>query len=671
MSRVDPQLSTAKRKQRTQVFTSHMAHASLERQLAALQTAKIDLESKLREKDVQIDRLEGDRRWLAEREQAEREEKERERTEREEEKRKSDTEIRSQRNAMRALREEFADLEDAHSTLSRQTSQTIAQQKAEISTMSRQLTRLQDQITEMQIIADDRSRAFETLQSQYDELLEAQDNTIARRSGEDENWTIVREELHRQASHLRSVEAANVKMTAELTVLRQRNASVEVLREQKRELERKLTAAEALNEKVVKLEAELEAARREREEWASNSTTPSRTPVSVTQSLSNLRLKNARLLEEHGSNVALLRRREMELAESEEREKELVNTCTKLEKEVEGLKDKVARADQRSALAEREVGFLQAMITSFTAEEAAQEDGDTTRVDSATRQRVHDLEKLLSEYKENSAKLEQQISDLGGDPASSGDMRPRKQLVEELEEERDRRIKAEAALKASTEVEEKHLVQIDKLEQTLFELQGEIGGGRHLPPGVRVLSLRDNPASQWEDLSRKAMERVKSENEALLKRLKEVEERIGTGPVNHGGEELVPRQSFEVAVQEKEELEDALKQKDKRLMRLKQIYAAKSEEFKEAIASILGLKLAFYPNGQVRVTSIFDLSASFVFQQAKNDDTGMTMQLVGAGEDSPEEVDQLMRYWVQEAQCIPGFLASITLECYEKSKRNA
>ena len=67
------------------------------------------------------------------------------------------------------------------------------------------------------------------------------------------------------------------------------------------------------------------------------------------------------------------------------------------------------------------------------------------------------------------------------------------------------------------------MAEIDKLEQTLFELQGEIGGGRHIPPGVRVLSLRDNPASQWEDLSRKALDRMKEENEALLKRLKEVE----------------------------------------------------------------------------------------------------------------------------------------------------
>lgn len=119
----------------------------------------------------------------------------------------------------------------------------------------------------MQVIAEDRSRAFESLQAQYDDLLESQDSTLSRRSGEDENWAIVREELHRQASHLRSVEAANAKLTAELTVLRQRSMSVEVLREQKRELEKKVTNMDGLKEKVVKLEAELDAARREREEW--------------------------------------------------------------------------------------------------------------------------------------------------------------------------------------------------------------------------------------------------------------------------------------------------------------------------------------------------------------------------------------------------------------------
>ena len=50
-----------------------MARTSMERQLAALQASKTELEAKLREKDAFIERLEGDRRWLAEREKEERE----------------------------------------------------------------------------------------------------------------------------------------------------------------------------------------------------------------------------------------------------------------------------------------------------------------------------------------------------------------------------------------------------------------------------------------------------------------------------------------------------------------------------------------------------------------------------------------------------------------------
>lgn len=63
-----------------------MAHASLERQLAAAQTAKLELETKLREKELIVEQLEGDRRWLTQREKEEREEKERECAEYQEEK---------------------------------------------------------------------------------------------------------------------------------------------------------------------------------------------------------------------------------------------------------------------------------------------------------------------------------------------------------------------------------------------------------------------------------------------------------------------------------------------------------------------------------------------------------------------------------------------------------
>lgn len=115
-----------------------------------------------------------------------------------------------------------------------------------------------------------------------------------------------------------------------------------------------------------------------------------------------------------------------------------------------------------------------------------------------------------------------------------------------------------------------HLDKIEELEQTLFELRGEIAGGRRIPPGVRILSIRENPEQQWFDLRQATMDRLKSENEALLKRLKELEDN-GVRHLEGSGEELVPRESWELVNKEKQDLEELIKKKEKRLLRLQQV----------------------------------------------------------------------------------------------------
>lgn len=128
-----------------------------------------------------------------------------------------------------------------------------------------------------------------------------------------------------------------------------------------------------------------------------------------------------------------------------------------------------------------------------------------------------------------------------------------------------------AALSEVESASEKHLERIEQLEQTLFELRGEIGAGHHVPPGVRVLSLKQNPAQEWSDLRQAVMDRLKGENEALIKRLKELEESGQSTTSGARGDDLVPRESWEVVNKEKTELEDVVKQKEKRLLRLQQV----------------------------------------------------------------------------------------------------
>lgn len=69
----DPQFSTSKRQHRTQLFTNSICHASLERQVLQAQTARIELEAKLGERELAVQRLERDSWHYADREREERE----------------------------------------------------------------------------------------------------------------------------------------------------------------------------------------------------------------------------------------------------------------------------------------------------------------------------------------------------------------------------------------------------------------------------------------------------------------------------------------------------------------------------------------------------------------------------------------------------------------------
>ncbi|KAJ6454551.1 MAD-domain-containing protein [Mycena vitilis] len=659
----DPHLSSAKRQQRTQAFTSNMAHASLERQLVAAQTTKMELETKLREKDLLIEKLERDRRWFSDREQQEREEKDQERAEYEEQTKKKDAELRTLRSALTALREEFADLKDAHSSLSRSTSQTIASQKSQITTLTRQTALLEDEVSQFKLLAEERSHTIDEIQVQFQELNNLPESKAAEQENND--MAVVREELHRQAAYLRTLESTNAKLTSELAVLRDRHTSIEVLREEKRGLERKLQPLDGLREKVVKLEAQVEAGRLERETWARNqssdaasTSTPSKTPVAVTQGLSALRLEHAQLLEDHGATKALLRSKEAELVNAEIRALDTQETIEKLEAEVSLLSDKTSRSEQRTSLAEREVKFMKALVSSFSLEEANK---DGAAVDGARVEQVQQLEKLLEEYKATNLRLTQQINEaVGREPVSVAEERK-----QELERERAATLQAQQALDAALSESTAHMERIDQLEQELFELGGEIAGGRHVPPGIRVLSfmdtpdllLRDNPQARQTELGR-----IKQENSALITRIEELQEGGARADV---GEHFIPKESWDAVCKERDEMREMYNQKGIRLKRLQDIFQSKAQEFKDSVSALLGIKLTFFQSGQVRVDSLYDKHATFVFKPSSDG----SMQLTALGEGGPEDLPNLMAYWVETEQCIPGFLASVTLELYEKSKR--
>lgn len=85
-------------------------------------------------------------------------------------------------------------------------------------------------------------------------------------------------------------------------------------------------------------------------------------PVALTQQIATIRLEHAALLESHGSTAALLRSREAELAAARGQSEKFCKTVASLEEHIRLLDQKIRRRETRLSTAEREIGFLQALV---------------------------------------------------------------------------------------------------------------------------------------------------------------------------------------------------------------------------------------------------------------------------------------------------------------------
>ncbi|KAF8827931.1 hypothetical protein HHX47_DHR4000552 [Lentinula edodes] len=691
----DSSLPNTKRHLRTTI-NNNLNAAAVERKLAILQTNCAELEKKVREKDQRLDLLEKDRRWLNDRETEEREAREREGKEAREREVKLKNELAAAKISLSNLEVSHAELQDAHSKLERSRNHEVSLLKTQLEETQKQAMFLEARVEEEKNAAKIAASNIASASSSTPSLSQSTSSIP------DTDNRLLTAELKRQATYLRQLESTNTRLNADVVVLksdnailRDRNATVEVLKEEKRGLESRLKMKEVEVEKLVR-----EVVRRDHRSSSSKRSSLPLNPstlathlgldqddvdasVGVNDSLKDLphptvkeiselaalRLEHAALLDQHGTTLSEL------AALRGEKEALLQQTSSR--------GNLAVPEDEELETALKELAFLEAAVARLTS------DNSSLHNDANTVAEVKHYQALFNDAKRLNADLRSEIE------TSLNKLRQHSEQdieTEKKNEERDQLLQDQLE-KMRTELQSEKVKReeleksLDTVEQELFDLRGEVAGGRHIPPNTRVLEMKDNPHAEWEMSHTAVLERLKGENQALLKRLIDIEavlKEAGAAQASQASETksdvsvstLVPRESLDIAVKDKEDLEDVLKQKEKRLLRLQQVFKAKSAEFREAIESIMGVKLAFYPNGQVRVTSLFDLNASFVFGPDKTvkvssqtEPNGMNMQLVATGEGGPQDLPDLMRYWIETEACIPGFLASITLECYESSKR--
>lgn len=179
-------------------------------------------------------------------------------------------------------------------------------------------------------------------------------------------------------------------------------------------------------------------------------------------------------------------------------------------------------------------------------------------------------------------------------------------------------------------------------------------------PKQRILQLKNNPASKEQAIRQSMLDDLKKENQELITQLQQVNNDTAMVGVI---ESTIPAQSFDNLQAESERMANTVAQKEKRILRMQQVWAAKVREYHEAVASLLGYKVDFSADGMVRLASMYaDANdISFVFKSSENDQG--TLKIVGANKDMyMKTLESSYNYCVNERGSIPAFLSAVTME---------
>jgi mitotic spindle assembly checkpoint protein MAD1 len=185
--------------------------------------------------------------------------------------------------------------------------------------------------------------------------------------------------------------------------------------------------------------------------------------------------------------------------------------------------------------------------------------------------RIAALENVIEELKEANEALASEMNEMGGDAAQviSGPGRGSiSALKAALSEERQRVSDLTEELSAARGEAIRLEKRVASLDEQLFRLQGDVGTGRLVPPGIRILEMAGNPAAKWFGKREEDVQRLRKENEALRSMMGDGVARPTEGAAADG---LVPKETLDVLIQEKAELEKTIKEKEKRLLRLQQV----------------------------------------------------------------------------------------------------
>lgn len=570
--------------------------------------------------------------------------------------------LRTAQEECRTAKEESEEVQTEFEGLDRQHKHQLQEIESKHATLQKTLRDLRDDLA-------NKDSALHTTQERLSQRetetgqLESEILRLKAQTGDADTIAVIKRELSEQVSHIRKLESTNREQNAELKHFRRVHKAVEVVEEEKRALENRVSVMGVIEKNLREAQLQRQILEDERRSWTSYLESEGGTgkdefdsPEGMARALVRERVENASLLQRVGAV-------QPELLEKDEIIKSLEEERSKIYSEMEKLRisggssnDSRAkvRLERQRALAVKEVDLLREQLRTFDSEEQTYH--SENQFDTIKSQRVADLEALVDQHRTEIQTLHTELSALEDRaPAAPQSLlkRPREDDADDHQlgqlSRKNRKLQDALSSLQSTYA----LLQTEHaaLQSQLSSLQQSAK--------TRILSLRSNPSDNFEATKLSTLSTLRQENKDLLAQLEHRHD-------DAANSNLVPQSTLENLRLEMQDLEQQVRDKEKRMLRLKEIFGKKSLEFREAVFSLLGWKTDFRPNGKVALSLSTGNEGDEVEECIIFDGENGTMKIAG-GPDSAFalQIRPLIKQWVEGRRYIPGLMAGIILSKVE------
>lgn len=575
--------------------------------------------------------------------------------------------LRTAQEECRAAKEESEEVQTEVEGLTRQHKHQLQEIESKHATLQKTLRDLRDDLANKDSalhITQERLSQRETETGQ----LESEILRLKAQTCDADTIAVIKRELSEQVSHIRKLESTNREQNAELKHFRRVHKAVEVVEEEKRALENRVSVMGVIEKNLREAQLQRQILEDERRSWTSYLESEGGTgrnefdsPEGMARALVRERVENASLLQKVGAVQPELLEKDEIIKSLEEERSKIYSEMEKLRISGSSSNDSRAkiRLERQRALAVKEVDLLREQLRTFDSEEQTYH--SENQFDTIKSQRIADLEALVDQHRTEIQTLHTELSTLE-DRAPAAPQSPLK---------RPREVDADDHQLGQLSRKNRKLQDaLSSLQSTYVLLQTEHAAlqsqlsSLQQSAKTRILSLRSNPSDDFEATKLSTLSTLRQENKDLLAQLENRHDAAAGATTT----KLVPQSTLENLRLEMQDLEQQVRDKEKRMLRLKEIFGKKSLEFREAVFSVLGWKTDFRPNGKVALSlnTGNEEGGDEVDECIIFDGENGTMKIAG-GPDSAFalQIRPLIKQWVEGRRYIPGLMAGIILSKVE------